>query len=210
MVSFIDDITVILPPELSLDMAAIGTVTEWLQERLGVEGISLNRKKSQALLANGVLPNDLTDEQRLAMDSIGLTVVGEGLRVVGVPVGTEKFKRDFVKETVNGKTAELVRALVPMDDARASFQILRLSAVSRLSHLLRTVPSSMTQEAPRHFDALIEWALASIIAGDGAATGGLPTPEEVTDDPNVCSKQTYLGHEALRQPTCLSERVDSD
>ena len=31
-VSFIDDITVILPPELS--RAAIGKVTEWLQERL--------------------------------------------------------------------------------------------------------------------------------------------------------------------------------
>ena len=34
-VSFIDDITAILPPELSLDIAAIGKVTEWLQERLG-------------------------------------------------------------------------------------------------------------------------------------------------------------------------------
>ena len=44
-VSYIDDITVLLPPELSLDMAAIGNVTEWLQERLGVEG-SLNRRKS--------------------------------------------------------------------------------------------------------------------------------------------------------------------
>ena len=40
VVSFIDDITVILPPERSPDMAAIGKVTEWLQERLGVEGIS--------------------------------------------------------------------------------------------------------------------------------------------------------------------------
>ena len=53
------------------------------------------------LLANGVLPNDLTDEQRLAMDSIGLTVVGQGMKVVGVPVGTEQFKRDFVKDEVN-------------------------------------------------------------------------------------------------------------
>ena len=139
MVSFIDDITVILPPELSFDMAAIGTVTEWLQERLGVEGISLNRKKSQVLLANGVVPNDLTDEQRLAMNSIGLTVVGQRVRVVGVPVGTKHFKRDFVKEEVNGEPAELVRALVSMDDAQASFQILRLSAVSSLAHLLRTV-----------------------------------------------------------------------
>ena len=55
-VSFIDDITVILPPKLSLDMAAIGKVTEWLQERLGVEGVSLNQRKSQALLADEVGP----------------------------------------------------------------------------------------------------------------------------------------------------------
>ena len=88
-VSFIDDITVILPPELSLDMAAIGKVTAWLQERLGVEGISLNRRKSQALLADGVGPEQLTEEQRVAMDTTGLTVVRQGMRVVGVPVETE-------------------------------------------------------------------------------------------------------------------------
>ena len=41
-VLFINDITVILPPELFLHMAAIGKVTEWLQERIGVEGISRN------------------------------------------------------------------------------------------------------------------------------------------------------------------------
>ena len=88
-VSFIDDITVILPPELSLDMAAIGKVTAWLQERLGVEGFSLNRRKSQALLADGVGPEQLTEEQRVAMDTTGLTVVRQGTRVVGVPVETE-------------------------------------------------------------------------------------------------------------------------
>ena len=86
-VSFID-ITVILPPELSLDMAVIGKITEWLQERLGVEGISLNRRKSKALLADGVGPEQLTEEQRVAMDTTGLTVVRQGMRVVGVPVGT--------------------------------------------------------------------------------------------------------------------------
>ena len=131
-VSFIDDITVILPPEFSLDMAAIGKVTEWLQERLGVEGISLNRRKSQALLADGVGPEQLTEEQRVAMDTTGLTVVRQGMRVVGVPVGTEQFQRDFLQEAVNGEPAELVRALVPMEDAQASFHILRLSSTFRL------------------------------------------------------------------------------
>ena len=98
-VSFID-ITVILPPELSLDMAAIGKVTEWPHERLGVEGISLNRRKSQALLADGVGPKQLTEEQRVEMDTTGLTVVRQRMRVVGVPVGTEQFQRDFLQEAV--------------------------------------------------------------------------------------------------------------
>ena len=89
----IDDIAVVLPPKLSLDMAAIGKVTEWLQERLGVEGISLNRRKSQTLLADGVGPEQLTEEQRVAMDNTGLTVVRQGMRVLGVAVGLEQFQR---------------------------------------------------------------------------------------------------------------------
>ena len=198
-VSFIDDITVILPPELSLDTTAIGKVTEWLQERLGVEGISLNRRKSQALLADGFGPEQLTEEQRVAMDTTGLTVVRQGMRVVGVPVGIEQFQRDFLQEAVNGKPAELVRALVPTEEAQASFYILRLSATSRLSHLLRTVPLSITCQAAANYDALVEWALAPMIAGDGAAAAGLPTPKEVAHDPPVCQNQTYLGHDALRQ-----------
>ena len=78
-------------------------------------------------------------------------------------------------------------------------QILRLSATSRLSHLLRTVPPSITCRAAANYDALVEWASASIIAGDGAAAVGLPTPDEVAHDPTVCQNQTYLGHDALQQ-----------
>ena len=209
-VLFIDDITVILPPELSLDMVAIGKVTEWLQERLGVEGISLNRRKSQALLTDGIGSEQLMEEQRVAMDTTGLTVVRQGTRVVGVPVGTEQFQRDSLQEAVNGEPAELVRALVPMEDAQAGFQILRLSATSRLSHLLRTVPPSITCQAKAKYDALVEWVLASIIAGDEAAAAGLPTPEEVAHDPTVCQNQTYLGHDTIRQAHYQSEKAALD
>ena len=105
----------------------------------GGEDIPLNRRKSQALPADRVGPEHLTEEQLVAMDPTGLTVVRQGMRVVGVPVVTEQFQRDFLREAVKGEPAELVRTLVPMEDAQASFQILRLSATSRLSHLLRTV-----------------------------------------------------------------------
>ena len=129
---------------------------------------------------------------------------------MGVPVGTEQFQRDFLQEAVNGEPAELVRALVPMEDAQASFQILRLSATSRLSHLLRTVPPSITCQAAANYDDLVEWALASIIAGDGAAAAGLPTPEEVAHDPTVCQNQTYLGTMPYGRPTCQSEKAALD
>ena len=86
-----------------------------------------------------------------------------------------------------------------MEDVQASFQILRLSTTSRLSHVLRKVPPFITCQAAANYDALGEWALASIIAGDGAAVAGLPTPKEVAHDPTECQNQTYLGHEAPRQ-----------
>ena len=54
-------------------------------------------------------------------------------------------------------------------------------------------------QAAAGYDALVERALASIIAGDGAAAAGLPTTEEVAHDPSVCQDQTYLGDAALRQ-----------
>ena len=76
---------------------------------------------------------------------------------------------------------------------------MHLSAVFRLSHLLRTGPPSITCQVVANYEAWVEWALASITAGDGAATVGLPTPEEVTHDPTVCQNQTYREHEALRQ-----------
>ena len=117
-------------------MAAIGKITGWLQERLGVEGVSLNRKKSKALLADGVGPDHLTEEQPMAMDKTGLMVVRQGMRVVRVPVATEQFNRGFLEEAVNGEPAGLVRALAPMKGAQASVECLRPSTTSRLSYLL--------------------------------------------------------------------------
>ena len=53
-----------------------------------------------------------------------------------VLVATEQFNRGFLEEAVDGEPAELVRALVSMKVAQASFEFLRLSTTSRLSYLL--------------------------------------------------------------------------
>ena len=90
------------------------------------------------------------------MDNIGSTIVLKGMKVVGVSVGTGQFKRDFLQGAVNGEPAELMKALVPVEDAKASFQILRLSAASPLPHLLRTVPPSIICQTAADYDVLVE------------------------------------------------------
>ena len=63
-----------------------------LQEYLRVEGISLSRSNSQALLADEVGPEPLMQRQLEAMDKEGLTVVRQGMSVAGVSIGTEQVK----------------------------------------------------------------------------------------------------------------------
>ena len=60
----------------------------------------------------------------------------------------------------NRDLAELVKALVPMEDTQARFQTLRLSAASCLSHLFRTAPPSIIYQDAEDYDALVEWARA--------------------------------------------------
>ena len=57
-------------------------------ETPGDRSLSLNRRKSKVLLADGVGPKHLVGEQRTAMDDIGLKVVHQGMRAVRIPVGT--------------------------------------------------------------------------------------------------------------------------
>ena len=65
---------------------------------------------------------------------------------------------DILQEVVFGATAELMKALVPMEDAQASFQMLRLSTASCLSHLLCIIPPSITHQTAADYDAVVEWA----------------------------------------------------
>ena len=73
-----------------------------------------------------------------------------------------------------------------MEDAQTSFQILRLTAVSRLPYLLGKVIPLMKQHDATGFKALVKYAFVSIIASDSAAATGLLTPDEVAHCPNLC------------------------
>lgn len=151
--AFINDITVILPPESSRDTAIIAKVASWLQERLTLEGVRFNCSKSPALLVGHITLDELSETHVQEMTSTQLKVVGSGMPVVGVPIGTETSQRQSVAEVMCGNPSELLRALVYMGDAKAAFQIMRPSAVIRVILLLRTLPASATRDATEEYGA---------------------------------------------------------
>lgn len=61
--------------------------------------------------------NTSRKNQCVVVDSTRFTVVGQGMRVVRVPVDREQFKRDFLQEAIHAEPAELVIALVPINNA---------------------------------------------------------------------------------------------
>lgn len=73
------------------------------------------------------------------------------------------------------------------------------SAITRITFLLCTLPPSVTRNATEEYDALMDWALASVIAGEGAGAAGLGSPDEVQTDYSLCLQQFVLGSGTLRQ-----------
>lgn len=105
------------------------------------------------------------------------------MRVVGVRIGTRDDKRHFISDFLRGHPAALVRARVPLEDAIiASFQPPRLSATSRPSYLLRTLPPEVKSQAAEEYEALIQWGLASIIAEERAVGWASRHQTKVCDD----------------------------
>ncbi|CAB1101550.1 unnamed protein product [Ectocarpus sp. CCAP 1310/34] len=183
LIRYVDDLHVHLPPGLARNIQAIATVTNWIQDHLLRKVIELSLPKSKVLFPEGLFFSSLTNDEQRDLTKTGLSVAEGGMAIVGVPVGTECFQRSFVTNFARGNPAELIRRLSTLDDPQASYQLLRLSGVPRLFHLLRTTAPSITSTAAREHDNLMIWAVSKIVLGKMANTVGIPTVEEVRANP---------------------------
>ena len=130
---------------------------EWLQERQGVEEISLNRRNSEAPL--GLCWARASQEKnRGAIASSEFTVALQRMSLVEAPKRMKQPRRDALQRVVSRESGALVRAFVAMEDGQTIFQLLRLSAVSHISHVLRTVSPSITRQAVADHDTSVKWA----------------------------------------------------
>ncbi|CAN0359962.1 unnamed protein product, partial [Scytosiphon promiscuus] len=86
--AYMDDSTLHLKV---LTEESVQAMTDLVSE-LDKVGIVINRAKSWALPPPGHV---ITEEQRRLLEGVGLTVTGEGITVVCVPIGTDDFVKDF-------------------------------------------------------------------------------------------------------------------
>lgn len=110
------------------------------------EGAERNRLRSQELLLGCLGPESLPPDTRRPLARTGWPVAHEGVRVVGVSVGTEDLQPCLVRNTMGQDSASQERPLLSLEGAQASFQAFRLLyAVVRVPSPLTTLPPDATR-----------------------------------------------------------------
>jgi hypothetical protein len=139
-------------------------------------------------------------EDLAALARLGVPLAPDGVVIVGVPLGSTAFIRAHLqRQLCDGAAGSLFRLLAEMESVQTAYAILRLSGVPRTVYAGRTVsPVAAAVEFAR-FDALVTWALATLMwrndpLGDGVV---LPTFTSFFADPDV-SRLPYTA-EQLQQ-----------
>lgn len=119
-------------------------------------------------------------------------------RVRDVGGGCSGRDRDVLTAVRGGghaqSPAELLPALVPIEDAQAAVQIMRLSTVTRTTFLPRTLPPSSHTKPPRKTMPYWSWNQPHSLPERVREPA---SPDEVQTNPSLCRQQTVLGSEAL-------------
>lgn len=105
----IDDITILLPPELAVDMEAIAKIVGWVQAQPLKEGLALNRSNLEVLFPGGVDAEDISADQRAELERTELTKAGRGMKMVEVSIRIDENQKDFATEVAMGEGTELLR-----------------------------------------------------------------------------------------------------
>ena len=108
-IAYLDDISIGMM-EITSDSVE---VVPFLQRELSNIGIAINPSKTVALPPKGHVP---TQEQIALHEGIGVSIAERGgVKVVGVPIGTDEYARESAMEIVrNGGAEQLARMLLRM------------------------------------------------------------------------------------------------
>ena len=118
----------------------------FLQRELSNIGIAINPSKTVALPPEGHVP---TPEQIALLEGIGVSIAERGgVKVVGVPIGTDEYARESAMEIVrSGGAEQLARMLSRMPGKQSANLISTGSMVQRTSYLERVMDPELSLAA---------------------------------------------------------------
>ena len=143
-------------------------VLPFLQRELSNIGIAINPSKTVALPPKGHVP---TPEQIALLEGIGVSIVDRGgVKVVGVPIGTDEYARESAMEIIrNGGPEQLPRMLSRMPDKQSANLIATGSMVQRTPYLARVMDPELSLAACKKADSNALWMLEKLLDLPGAA-----------------------------------------
>jgi hypothetical protein len=114
-----------------------------------------------------------------ALAAAGLNPVRkhDGIRVLGVPVGTDAFERAFASEGVESVASGVLSKLPLFRDRQSALLLLRLVATSKLSFLLRGLPPENMAAAAAAHDANVRSCFSALFQ----YTAQNPLPDRAWD-----------------------------
>ena len=162
--AYLDDISIGIM-EITPDTVE---VVLFLQRELFNIGIAINPSNTVALPPKGHVP---TPEQIALLEGIGVSIAERGgIKVVGVPVGTDGYARESAMEIVRNRGAEqLARMLSRMPDKQSANLISTGSMVQRTSYLRRVMGPELSLAACQKADGNALWMLKKLLDLPGAA-----------------------------------------
>jgi len=123
-------------------------------------GLRLNTTKTKVYSMGKTTLTILT--VRKAFEGLAKIVASdEGITLMGSPIGADDWVLAELQKTVNENRSRL-NALFLLDSAQHANHILLRTCVSRVTHLLRTVPPSLTRAMAEQHDADI-WKAFSVL-----------------------------------------------
>ena len=161
--AYLDDLYVICRRERAA--TAFRTVAEAVAEMAGVQS-HLGKLRAWCS-GGGPAPADLAalGPQVWTAD---LPPEQNGLKVLGVPIGTKEFVQACGAERL-AEERTLLDILPELPDTQCSWVLLAMSAVPRANHLLRATPPTQVQEYARAHDDALWQALNKLLGTTGEA-----------------------------------------
>ncbi|CAM9261025.1 unnamed protein product [Phaeothamnion confervicola] len=154
-VGYLDDLAVLgMPCDSELSPSFVAVVQQ-LKVDLAAVGLEMNMQMSTAFSPPDVGAADLSATALTGLATLGVPVIHDGIKVVGVPIGSDEYVRAALETKLEEGPIDLfVQKRIPMEEAQPAVAMGRKSLSPRSIYEARTSAPALAAGVLRRCDAM--------------------------------------------------------